>query len=464
MRSSIEEPRIIIIGAGPTGLGAAWRLHELGYSNWMLFESSDHAGGLASSVTDAQGFTWDMGVHVLHSHYQYFNHVMSKLDLEWTEHRREAWSWMRERWVPYPIQNNFWRLPPKEVVACLDGLQHRQPPTSEYPSSFRDWLLEQFGQGICESFMFPYNQKVWGYDPSQLDARWMGERVAMIDLQRVIANTNARRDVQDWGPNATFVFPTRGGTGTIWQSLSARLPSEHQQFNQRVVGIDATNQWIHFSYGGPVSYDYLISTMPLDTLLHLAGIRLDLADQFLHTSTHIIGIGLDGQPPSTIQNKHWIYFPESAQPFYRATILSNYSSTCVPHPGKQWALIVEVSETESHPVNRSLIILQVVEALIACKLIERSNIVSRWHCRLEHGYPTPWLGRDAVLEEVDAVLRDAGIYSRGRFGAWKYEVSNQDHSVMQGVEAVDKILNGDPERTYYGNMTDSPRNIPRRII
>jgi hypothetical protein len=127
-------------------------------------------------------------------------------------------------------------------------------------------------------------------------------------------------------------------------------------------------------------------------------------------------------------------------------------------------LIVEVSETESHPVDRTRIVEQSIDALRDCGMIVPKHIVSSWHCRLEHGYPTPWLGRDAVLEEADAVLRDAGIYSRGRFGAWKYEVSNQDHSVMQGVEAVDKILNGDSERTYYGSMTDSPRNIPRRII
>ncbi|HEX6213166.1 MAG TPA: NAD(P)-binding protein, partial [Vicinamibacterales bacterium] len=70
------EPRIVIIGAGPTGLGAAWRLHELGHHNWVLYESTDHPGGLASSVVDTQGFTWDLGGHVLFSHYKYFDNVM----------------------------------------------------------------------------------------------------------------------------------------------------------------------------------------------------------------------------------------------------------------------------------------------------------------------------------------------------------------------------------------------------
>ena len=57
----MADPRVLIIGAGPTGLGAAWRLNELGHANWALFEAADHPGGLASSAVDDQGFTWDLG-------------------------------------------------------------------------------------------------------------------------------------------------------------------------------------------------------------------------------------------------------------------------------------------------------------------------------------------------------------------------------------------------------------------
>ena len=62
--------------------------------------------------------------------------------------------------------------------------------------------------------------------------------------------------------------------------------------------------------------------------------------------------------------------------------------------------------------------------------------------RLEHGYPTPSLGRDAVLAEALPWLRQHGIWSRGRFGSYKYEVGNQDHSLMLGVECADNVLFG----------------------
>jgi hypothetical protein len=100
----------------------------------------------------------------------------------------------------------------------------------------------------------------------------------------------------------------------------------------------------------------------------------------------------------------------------------------------------------------------VLSGLYRCKLANPKNcVVSRWHCRLEHGYPTPFLGRDELIIPLDSALKELDIYSRGRFGGWKYEVSNQDHSVMQGVEVVNHFLHGDRELTYYEPGTVNSR-------
>src|SRR4051794_27547353 len=89
-----SEPRIVIIGAGPTGLGAGYRLQELGYSDWVVLEASDHVGGLATSFQDDAGFTYDIGGHVMFSHYGYWDDVVDKLlGDDYTELTREAWVW-----------------------------------------------------------------------------------------------------------------------------------------------------------------------------------------------------------------------------------------------------------------------------------------------------------------------------------------------------------------------------------
>ncbi|MCC6991461.1 MAG: FAD-dependent oxidoreductase [Acidobacteria bacterium] len=451
---------MVIIGAGPTGLGAAWRLHELGHDQWTVFEAAEGAGGLASSIVDERGFTWDLGGHVLFSHYKYFDRLMDlALGDDWLTHEREAGVWMRERWLPYPLQNNIWRLPKDELSACLDGLVsiHGRAPGGPKPRSFREWLLAGFGAGLCDTFMFPYNRKVWAYDPDTMDVGWMGERVATVDLARVLRNVVHERDDVGWGPNSTFRFPKYGGTGRIWQSVAGRLPQDRLRFGHAVQSVDPAPKVVTFTNGTTAPYDRLISTMPLDRLLLGLHGRPDLAaraPEFVHSSSHIVGVGLNGQPPASLTTKCWMYFPEDRVPFYRATVFSNYSPHNVPDASRQWSLMAEVSESPVKPVDATRIVDEVVQGFVDCGFIAAGDVASVWHRRLEHGYPTPWLGRDDVLHPIDAALRGLDIYSRGRFGAWKYEVSNQDHSLMQGVEVVDLLLGGTAERTYHGDMSD----------
>ena len=68
----MEQFDYLIIGAGPTGLGAAHRLKELGVRRFAVLEANDHAGGLSASFKDSAGFTWDIGGHVLFSGNEFF--------------------------------------------------------------------------------------------------------------------------------------------------------------------------------------------------------------------------------------------------------------------------------------------------------------------------------------------------------------------------------------------------------
>jgi len=165
---------------------------------------------------------------------------------------------------------------------------------------------------------------------------------------------------------------------------------------------------------------------------------------------HVIGIGLKGAPPPHLKTTCWMYFPEDNCPFYRATVFSNYSPNNVPDISRFWSLMLEISESQFKPVDRSTLVDSTVEGLLATKLIDSPNqVASIWTRSTDHGYPTPFLGRDRLLEPILAELEKVDIYSRGRFGGWKYEVSNQDHSLMQGVELVNRLALEIPEVTYW---------------
>jgi hypothetical protein len=135
------------------------------------------------------------------------------------------------------------------------------------------------------------------------------------------------------------------------------------------------------------------------------------------------------------------------------TVFSNYSPYNVPEPGKQWSMMFEVCESPHLPRVSADMIDETIQGALAEKLIfekDLDSIVSKHHFSSDYGYPTPYLKRDEFLGEVEPLLRkQLQIYTRGRFGGWKYEVSNQDHSCMQGVEAVDNILFGCEEQTFF---------------
>jgi protoporphyrinogen oxidase len=447
--NGLAEQRIVIIGAGPTGLGAACRLVELGLSNFLVVEQEEHAGGLASSFRDPAGFTWDVGGHVQFSHYHYFDQAMDRaLGDAWLHHDREAWVWIGGRFVPYPLQNNIHLLPDAEKRSCLIGLLRRAPVASA-PANFDAWIEARFGSGLADVFMRPYNRKVWAYPPADLDVGWMGERVAEVDLERVILNLVDGRPDVGWGPNNRFRFPARGGTGAIWRSLAAQLPRGAVRYGAQVAAVDLAGRHVQLTDGTRLDYDRLLSTMPLDTLARHTGSPplIENAARLKYSTVHIFGVGLAGEPPASLARKCWIYFPEADCPYYRLTVFSNYSPANVPD-GQYWSVMVEVSESPAKPVDRDCLQDQVLEGLLATRIITtRDVIVSIWHRTAAHGYPTPFLGRDGVVMPMLRELERHEVYSRGRFGAWKYEVSNQDHSFMQGVEVVDRWALGRDETT-----------------
>jgi len=109
---------------------------------------------------------------------------------------------------------------------------------------------------------------------------------------------------------------------------------------------------------------------------------------------------------------------------------------------------------------------EAIQGCINTGLIQKSDeIVSTYYRHFDYGYPTPTLTRDACIANVLPYLqKNLDIWSRGRFGAWKYEVANQDHSFMQGVEAVDNILYGSPELTLNDpNWVNSRANNERNL-
>ncbi|KAJ2972943.1 hypothetical protein NQ176_g6871 [Zarea fungicola] len=413
----------LIIGAGPTGLGAAHRLNELNSASWRVIDSSPTPGGLSSTETTPEGFLYDIGGHVIFSHYQYFDNVLSRAlpsQDDWVEHARISYIRFGEKWVPYPFQHNIAALPTEEKAKCMEGLldaalQARVQSPADKPKNFDEWSMRTMGERISEIFMRPYTFKVWATPATQqailipsllyitnidkLSTSWLGERVAAPDIKTIMRNVILNKVTENWGPNARFRFPRRGGTGQIWKAVAATLPEENLWFGQagHVVNINANTNTVQIQDGTVLQYKYLISTMPVDLLAETLGdIPLqEMCRPLTFSSTHVIGIGVRGVRPPNIGHSSWLYFVEDNYPFYRATIFSNYSTFNQPHaevqlptkqragghlfvtsdpePGPYWSILLEVSESSEKPVQQETLLQECLDGLIEADLLDPSD-------------------------------------------------------------------------------------------
>ena len=441
--------RIVVIGAGPTGLGAGYRLNELKHPDWVVLEANNYVGGLATSFTDEAGFTYDIGGHVMFSHYPYYDKIVERImGDQYSELIREAWVWMEGRFIPYPFQNNIKDLEKETVLECLMGLIETQK-TEHHPENFREWIDAVFGPGIAKHFMIPYNFKVWSTPAELMNYVWIGERVAVTDLKKVLRNVIYDRPDVSWGPNNTFKYPLKG-TGALWDGM-AEFIKPNLRLRSRVTGVDARARLVRTADGRVHAYDALLSTMPLNRLIEMMpeapeSVRA-AAGQLEWNSSHIVGVAVD-RPANTSRN--WIYFPEPEVPFYRVTYLSNYSPHITPKPD-QTLFLTETTSSKYKPEDSRTIVQRVIDGLVKVGLMEeadRGRIVTTWLCSPEMEYPIPTLARDQALGTIQPWLREQNIWSRGRFGAWLYEIGNMDHSAMQGVEFVNNALHGEEETVW----------------
>ncbi len=440
----------MIVGAGPCGLACARELDRLGHRNWLIVEREDHAGGLASSVVDPQGFTWDLGGHVVFSHFGEFDALLADvMGGEVLSHERSSYVRFADRWVPYPFQHNLRYLPAPVAAECLDGLA--QASGTEGVRDFGSWMEAVFGSGITRHFMRPYNRKVWATAPERMTSAWIAERVAVIDYERAVRNLANGHDDVGWGPNNRFVFPAFGGTGEIYRRLARRL-SDRIRYRCEVVELDPGARVLRTADGECRAYDALVSTMPLDLLIGALAdcpVRVrEAAAGLHHNSVYMVGVGYE---TALADERSWMYFPHDDAPFYRATNFAKYSPAHVPGAdvSRYCSYMTETAHSPARPERCDGLGERVEEALRVGGVIAGRPPVASIHVEdIPYAYPVPTLERDASLATIQPWLMQRAIYSRGRFGSWRYEIGNMDHAVKMGID-VARLLAGAGEEQLW---------------
>jgi protoporphyrinogen oxidase len=435
--------------------------------SYLVVDPSPVPGGYASSRETPEGFTFDCGGHVLfpHKYYPKFVELLDSLPIEWVASVPKRGVSLDGRFLPYPAQRNLQRLSPGRLLSALASLFVRrfrrlQPfrKRDEVGADLESYLLKQFGEYLTETLMGPLNSKMWAHATSALSNHWVMLRsgskqrnVADVSLRQTMRNLLTNQDTPGWTSDTFVTYPAKGGSGAIWSAIADKIPAEKLLLGHGIRSIALAEKIATLDNGEQIAYKQLISSMPLDSLLRSVEGRPDLhaqASRFVFARSRLYGFGIEGEIANRYEGLHSFHVPDADQPFWRVTFPASVSAGTAPVG--TFSVLCEISEPASKPAQDQAELERRVEVgLRKLGIIgEGQKILSRFHQTIEHGYPVPFLGRDVLLNEVQTVLESAGIYSRGRFGAWKYEISNQDHAFMQGVEVVRRLLYRIPEQTY----------------
>lgn len=427
---------VVILGAGLTGLSAAYHLEQQGFFDYKIYEKEDTVGGLCRSVKQ-DGFTFDFTGHLLHiSDPEFRKFIETVIGLEhFNVIKRQSFIYSQDRYTRYPYQVNLFGLPPETIAECIEGFVTRRT-THKQPRSFHDWVLNNFGAGFGKHFFFPYQTKIFDYDIHQLSASWTGRFVPSTSLTSMIRG--AITDVQDdIGYNANFLYPHKGGI-YFWIDKLYRQLMNPVYKSHTVTRIDMTARTITFANGTQESYKQLITTLPLDILLKLiqepSSSSLKRAQTKLLCNS-VVNFNL-GVSHEHLSDKHWIYFPENIYPFYRIGFTHNFAESMAP-PGMS-SLYGEFSHLNRPQTEIDQLLVQSLEATKKLLQIRDSDIATEKIISIKHAYVIYNAWRDKHVPIILDKLQEKSIFSTGRYGAWKY--ASMQEGFLDGKTAADTIM------------------------
>jgi UDP-galactopyranose mutase len=506
-QSGAAAPPVVVIGAGPTGLSAAYHLGERA----VLIEQNDGVGGWCRSV-EAGGFTFDYAGHIMFSSDPYVHELYRMLlgdNVHWQD--REAWIYSKNVYTRYPFQGSLYGLPPEVIKECITGAiearfgplnpvaakgangtvnggtngavnggangaakncsretisdccadgilessaplhvaAHGQATASAEPRNFEEFIYKVWGSGIAKHFAIPYNRKLWAVPLDQMETSWLGGRVPMPDLEEMIEGA-LKPTPKPMGPNARFGYPLRGGFQALMDGFLPHLKGR-LMLKRRVASIDPNEKVLTLDDGTQERYESLISTMPLPALVRALGSNApqsirDAAAKLRHVSVRCVHLGIGRE---NLTEKHWIYYPEDTV-FHRIFVQGNASPHCNPAGGFGLTCEITYSEHKPLPAEGDGLVERCISDCRKVGIIGPDDpVLAATQCDLPFAYVVYDHARKQAVESIRQWLLEMDIILAGRYSEWEYY--NSDHAFLAGRRAAEQA--GELER-------QTPKRVP----
>jgi protoporphyrinogen oxidase len=444
---------VVIIGAGPAGLTAAYELTKYARRPIVL-EKSDRFGGLACTV-NYKGFSFDIGGH------RFFTKVPEVQKL-WDEvlgsdflvRPRLSRIYYRRRFFHYPLKpaNALRGLGLAESLRIVASYLRWQIRPYRRVDTFEQWVTNRFGRRLFQTFFKTYTEKVWGIPCTELRAEWAAQRIKDLSLRTALVSIIRKPGRRIRSLIEEFHYPRRG-PGMLWDAVAARVRERGGDVRlgcevvgirwagRRVVGLVVRRDGAEENVPG----HEFISSMPLRELVEKldppAPEAVRAAARRLTYRDFITVCVIVDRPQLFPDN--WIYVHDPEVQAGRIQNLKNWSAEMVADASRT-SLGLEYFCQEGDALwrrsDRELVALARDE-VERMGLARAADVEDGCVVRMPNAYPV----YDATYADSLAIVREylAGFenfQTIGRNGLHRY--NNQDHAMLTGMTAVRNVVRG----------------------
>lgn len=391
--------KVIIIGAGISGLSVGRMLIEAGTSV-TIYEKEDRPGGLVKcDVTDGALYH-RVGGHVFNSRNKevlhWFWEHFSQEDFQ-LANRHAVISLSKNECIHYPIENYLYELPQAMCSKVLDDLIELARQKHSDEKNFDTFLRQRFGDTLYEAYFGPYNRKIWRRPLTDVPLQWLAGKLPMPTFKDIM-QANIARHNETQMVHSTFWYPRRGGSQFLADSL-ARGMNIH--YNSAVDTICRTNEGLWIVNGETaeaVIFCGNVTELPRilkDDMVDFSGISQLEA----HGTTTVL-CSIDKTPYS------WVYLPCEDYEAHRIIMTGNFADSNNPN-GLRTATIEFSSPVTYEEIQRQLRLIPFNPRYIT-------------HSYTPYTYPMQTMGTRKVIRDIKSRLEPHRFFLLGRFAEWEY--------------------------------------------
>ncbi len=443
---------VVIVGAGPAGLTAAYELSKAGVPVTVL-EKDTQVGGLAKTIL-FKGWRLDLGPHRFFTKLAEVNRIWQEvLGEDAMMIKRLTRIYYRNRFFFYPLRpaNAFLSLGPwLSLKAFVSFVRARLRPVPE-EKTFEDWVSNRFGRTLYTMFFKTYTEKVWGIPCAEIEAEWAAQRIKGLSLLEAVRNAfgfGQKGRVKSLVDE--FSYPKKG-TGMFYEKMQKAVEQKGSRlsFGREVTALHhkggrITRVVTRNAEGLEETWPAtdVITSLPLTLLIQRLNPPpppdiLEASRQLTFRSTILVYLVIQGE---NLFPDNWIYVHAPEVQMGRITNFRNWSPEMTV-PG-QTVLCVEYWCFPSDSFwNQSDADLQAMAAhdLQTIHLFKPAPVLDGFCIKIPRTYPVYRMGYRRYLDPLVAYLKTfANLQPIGRFGAFKY--NNQDHSILMGMLAARNLL------------------------